>query len=92
VLQIDLPALVDDRFLSKPEVLRIAGFSAATLWREVKASRFPEPVRISSNRIGFLESEVREWVASKVRASRQRHRRAARVEENAKSRPPPEAA
>ena len=72
MLKAELPAPTNDRFLAKSEVLRIAGFSAATLWREVKAGHFPEPVPISANRVGFLESEVRDWVASKVRAARRR--------------------
>ena len=57
---------ISDRFLSKPEVLRIAGFSAATLWREVTAGRFPAPVCTSAQRKGFLESEVRMWMANKI--------------------------
>ena len=66
----DRPALAD-RFLAKPEVLRIAGFSAATLWREVQAGRFPAPVPISANRVGFLESEVRAWLHKTVESARQ---------------------
>lgn len=61
-----------DRFISKTEVLRIAGFSAATLWREVKAGRFPKPISTSPNRVGFLESEIRQWVASKITSARKR--------------------
>ena len=61
----DLP-VASDRFLAKPEVLRIAGFSAATLWREVNAGRFPAPIRISANRKAFLESEVRAWIKDRV--------------------------
>jgi prophage regulatory protein len=57
---------ISDRFLGKPEVLKIVGFSAATLWREVHAGRFPAPVSISANRVGFLESEVRAWVADRI--------------------------
>ncbi len=62
----ELPVAAD-RFLPRPEVLRIVGFSAATLWREVKAGRFPAPVLISPNRTAFLESEVRAWMAAKVK-------------------------
>ncbi len=65
----DLP-VASDRFLAKPEVLRIAGFSAATLWREVNAGRFPAPIRISANRKGFLESEVHAWIASRAASRR----------------------
>jgi prophage regulatory protein len=61
---------VSDRFLSKPAVLHIAGFSAATLWREVQAGRFPPPVAISANRVGFLESEIRAWLTNKVEQTR----------------------
>ena len=57
---------ISDRFLSKPEVLRIAGFSAATLWREVNAGRFPTPISIAPHRKGFLESEVRSWILNKI--------------------------
>lgn len=65
----DLP-VASDRFLAKPEVLRIAGFSAATLWREVTAGRFPAPIQISANRKGFLESEVRAWMTSRAASRR----------------------
>ena len=59
-----------DRFMAKPEVLRIVGFSAATLWREVQAGRFPAPVLISANRVGFLESEVCAWIADRSHQER----------------------
>jgi prophage regulatory protein len=51
-----------ERVLPKWEVLRITGFSGATLWREVQAKRFPAPISISPNRVGFLESEVQKWL------------------------------
>ena len=57
---------ISDRFVGKPEVLRIVGFSPATLWREVRAGRFPAPVSISANRVGFLESEVKAWMADRL--------------------------
>jgi prophage regulatory protein len=53
---------IAERVLPKSEVLRITGFSGATLWREVQARRFPAPISISPNRVGFLESEVQEWL------------------------------
>jgi prophage regulatory protein len=59
-----------DRFLAEPEVLRIAGFSASTLRREIEANRFPAPVPISANRKGFLESEIRAWISARVNCAR----------------------
>lgn len=46
------------------EVMRRTGKSRTTLWRDVRAGRFPAPVKIGANRIGFLESEVMDWQAN----------------------------
>lgn len=46
------------------EVMRRTGRSRTTLWRDVRAGRFPAPVKIGANRIGFLESEVMDWQAN----------------------------
>ncbi len=35
-----------------------------TIQRKVKAGDFPQPIRLSENRIGFLESEINAWIAS----------------------------
>jgi prophage regulatory protein len=50
------------RIISKPTVLGLTGFSAATLGRKVRAGTFPAPVQISTNRVGWRESEVADWL------------------------------
>lgn len=35
-----------------------------TIQRKVKAGDFPQPVRLSENRIGFIEAEVNAWIAA----------------------------
>jgi predicted DNA-binding transcriptional regulator AlpA len=52
-----------DRILRIGEVLKLTGLSAATLWREVKAGRFPTPVPISTRGKGWLASEAYAWLA-----------------------------
>ncbi len=51
-----------DKFLSKPEVLNIAGLSHVTQWRMEKRGEFPQRRQISPGRVGWLESEVLEWM------------------------------
>ena len=58
-----------DRFMPKPEVLGVTGFSATTLWREIRAERFPPPVQLSPNRVGWPESQVRAWQHARVQAA-----------------------
>ena len=50
-----------DRYLREAEVLRVTSLSHATLWREVKAKRFPAQVRISPGRVGWRASEIAIW-------------------------------
>lgn len=50
-----------DRYLKEIEVLAVTSLSHATLWREVKAKRFPAQVRISPGRVGWRASEIVIW-------------------------------
>ncbi len=51
-----------DRFMPKREVRTKTGLSDTTIWREYRAGRFPRPHRLTRNRVGWLESEVRAWM------------------------------
>ncbi|TBU78199.1 helix-turn-helix transcriptional regulator [Phytopseudomonas daroniae] len=50
-----------DRFLREAEVLEATSLARSTLWREVKAERFPRPVPITAGRVGWRASEVASW-------------------------------
>jgi len=55
-----------EHLLSYPEVEHITGLSRTTIWREVvKAKRFPAPVSISPNRVGFRASDIQNWIAAR---------------------------
>jgi prophage regulatory protein len=54
-----------DRMLRIAEVLRITGVSAATIWRWVKESAFPAPVRLGANSVAWKESDVCAWLESR---------------------------
>jgi len=56
---------LNERILPHPEVQNLTGLSRTTIWREIRAGRFPAPVSISPNRIGFRESAVQEWMAAR---------------------------
>lgn len=46
------------------EVVARTGKSRTSLWRAVRAGKFPAPVKVGPNRIGWLETEVVEWQES----------------------------
>lgn len=49
------------------EVMARTGRSRTTLWRDVRAGRFPAPLALGPNRIGWLEDEVTEWQETRPR-------------------------
>ena len=54
------------RFLRLTEILRRVPYSEAHIWRLEKAGKFPRRLRIGANRIAWVESEVNNWVSSKL--------------------------
>ena len=53
--------------LTYKQVAALTGLHRASIWRAVRAGRFPAPVKLQGNRVGFVEAEVREWVGSRPR-------------------------
>ena len=70
-----------DRFVLEPECREITGLNPVTRWRLEKVGDFPARRRISANRIGWRESELRDWLESRpisdIRAPGADHDRAA---------------
>jgi prophage regulatory protein len=53
-----------DRIIRVWEVLDAMGFSRTTLWRQVCAGKFPPPVQMSPNCVGWFTSEFEAHRAS----------------------------
>jgi prophage regulatory protein len=41
-------------------------YSKPHLYRLIKAGKFPRPVPLGENRIGFVEAEIEGWLQAKV--------------------------
>ncbi len=55
-------ALEIERYMREEQVLEVTTLSHATLWREIKAKRFPPQVRLSPGRVGWKVSEINRWL------------------------------
>ncbi len=51
-----------DRFIREPECRRITGLSRTTRWRLERANAITMRRVISPNAVGWLDSEVQEWL------------------------------
>lgn len=58
-------------FLSYEQVLEMCPISRQTIERMVKAGHFPRKAKLSARRVGFLKSEVDDWIAQRMGAHRQ---------------------
>lgn len=56
---------MQDEYLRFPAVRGITKLSRCTLWRMEKEMRFPLRRKLSHNAVGWLRSEVEEWVRSR---------------------------
>ena len=53
---------MDTAILRVSQVVRETGMSRITVWRRVKAGKFPAPVKLGTRMIGWRTAEVQEWM------------------------------
>ena len=53
------------KLISKKQVSEMTSLSATTIWRQIRAGKFPAGIKISDNRIAWRESDLTNWLKSK---------------------------
>ncbi len=56
--------------LRLPAVCRITGLRRSTIYRMQARGQFPQRVKIGARAVGWIEREVREWLAERAVATR----------------------
>ena len=62
------PDQVHRRFLRLPEVAARTGLGRSTLYAQIQAGTFPQSCKLGPRAVGWIESEVSEWIAARVEA------------------------
>ena len=60
----------DLAILRLPQVEQRTGLSRSTLYQYMKDGYFPKPVPLGPRAVGWLESDVSDWIATRVRIAR----------------------
>jgi prophage regulatory protein len=55
-----------DRILRKPELISRLGLSDVTIWRLEKSGDFPKRIQLGGNSVGWLESEIVNWIQERA--------------------------
>lgn len=56
--------------LRRKQVEARTGLARSTIYQYVRAGTFPKPVPLSSRAVGWIESEISDWIAERIRIGR----------------------
>ena len=57
------------RFLRLAEVQRRVPYSRSTIYLKVSRGEFPPPIDLGARAVAWLESDIDEWIASRIEKS-----------------------
>lgn len=60
----------DVEFIRLPEVKKITGMGTTFIYTKAKAGKFPRQVKLGESAVGWIKSEVQQWVKERAAASR----------------------
>ena len=64
-------------FLRRKQVETRTGLSRSTIYQYIKDGAFPKPEPLGPRAVGWLESDVSEWIAGRVKIARDSGRQVA---------------
>lgn len=53
------------KIMKKSEVVKKVGLSPVTIWRLEKDGKFPRRRQLSERRVGWVESEIDDWIKAR---------------------------
>ncbi len=54
------------RVLRLPQVIEFTGIGKSSVYKGVSNGSFPKPIQLTERSVGWLESEVLEWLEARV--------------------------
>lgn len=54
------------KILRRPKVEEKSGLARSTLYLLVKSGKFPKPINLGPRSVGWIESEIDEWLALRM--------------------------
>jgi prophage regulatory protein len=62
--------LLPERILRLPQVCQMTGLRRSMIYQLQAEDRFPHRIKLGARAVGWLEHEVQEWLAQRIRLSR----------------------
>jgi prophage regulatory protein len=68
--QVALATPTFNRLLSRREVEQRTSLSRSTMYQQIADGIFPKQIELGARRVGWLESEINQWIATRIAAAR----------------------
>lgn len=62
--------MITERILAKKEVMQLTGLSKSTIYLYIQLGKFPASIRIGLRRVGWVESEINDWLRNTIEQGR----------------------
>ena len=59
-----------NQILRLPDVMRLTGLAKSTVYQKIVESDFPRSIKLGARSVGWLESEVNDWIETQILLSR----------------------
>jgi prophage regulatory protein len=56
--------------LRLPDVKSLTGLSRSTIYLRIKEGTFPTPISIGERAVGWIDSEIENWLEERIKSSR----------------------
>ena len=58
------------KILRLREVISRTGIARSTIYTKIAEGKFPRPIQLGSRSVGWLETEIDQWLSQRISASR----------------------
>lgn len=58
------------KILRLPALKELTGLSRSTIYLRISNNEFPAPISLGGRAVGWVESEINNWLSEKIEASR----------------------
>lgn len=57
------------KIIRLPEVTLSTGLAKSTIYKKMSLKEFPEPISLGSKSVGWLESDIQNWIEQRIQSS-----------------------
>ena len=54
------------KILKLPDVMKETALSRSSIYAFIRTNSFPKPIRLGARAVGWLETEISEWISQKA--------------------------